>query len=429
MLSDATIDKLSGLNRQADSTDRISCLLCGGVAIEETGPINTLLGPFYSPEDAEAKGFTAAYDTDNNVLIHHHISEYFRGFGESVTNRPAKPLYLYLVSRSTPLSVMSDKDEDYGMYHAAKLSNQTIKRFLVALNPDEAYTADTAVNGFDADVLTALRNAQECATLLHDEHGPVHVYLECRDFDATIGSEAIDTLAEDAENVSLIIAQDIDVSESHSLHNGYAAVGTYGGMVTSKPVLSDSPAEVGLNFQGNVQDKAAGKFLRYGFGNQELVNYSQTTQGVFKDKGYVGVRTFGGNTPGVYFTQSMTSAIGTSDYTRSELNEIYNKAYRAIYEKYVPIINTKIRMTEAGYIPGNVAKALEERGDGVFRTMANNEEISVGKTYIDPLQKTDAGVPTSLVLTRNLKVKWKMVPFGKIEAISGELGFTVSIEQ
>lgn len=432
-LSDVNISKVSGLNREADNTDRITCLVCGGVEVEgdtaaTSAPINTLLGPFYSAEDAETRGITAQYDTDNDILVHHHISEFFRGYGESITNRAAKPLYLYMVSRSTPMSLMCDKDEDYGIYQAWKDSNGTIKRFGVVLNPDDAYTADTAVNGFDVDVQDAIAKAQEAAELMHDEHGPVHVYLECRDFDALTGGDAADPRENNAENVSLIIAQDLDVCAINALHEGYAAIGTYLGMVTSKPTLADSPAEVGLNFQGNIQDKAEERFLNYGFGNKALALWSQTTQGAFVDKGLIGVRTFS-NTAGVYFTQSYTCAASTSDYTRSELNEIYNKAYRAIYAKYVPLVNTKIRVTADGYIPGNTAKALEERGDEVLRTMANNEEISVGKTIIDPLQKNNAGVPQSLVLTRTLKVKFKMVPFGKMEHIEGELGFTVSIEQ
>ena len=52
--------------------------------------------------------------------------------------------------------------------------------------------------------------------------------------------------------------------------------------------------------------------------------------------------------------------------------------------------------------------------------MQNNGEVSAGKTYIDPNQ--------SVVLSRKLNVKWKMVPMGKLEAVDGELSFTLNLE-
>lgn len=433
MLSDVTIKKVSGLNREAANDDRLSCLVCGGVTIVEDTPnniagadLNTLLGPFYSVEDAEKLGITAAYDSANHLLIHHHISEFFRGYGESVINRPAKPLYLYMVSQSTPLSVMCDKDADYGIYQAWLASNYKIRRFAVVLNPDSGYSADTATNGFDADVLEAITKAQEAAELMHDEHGPVHVYLEGRDLVAASAGDALD-LHLDAENVSVIFAQDYDIAQSHALHNGYGAVGTYLGMLTSKPTLADAPSEVGLAYQGNIQDKAEGAFVNYGFGNRKLNEYSIATQNAFADKAYIVVRVFA-QVPGVYFSQSYTCALSTSDYDRSELNEVYNKANRGIYAAYVPLLNTKIKLDSDGMIPANTAKALEQFGNDVLNRMVAKNEISAGKTYIDPQQLDDSGNATSLAVTRNLKVKWRMVPMGKAESIEGTLGFTVSIE-
>lgn len=430
-LSDVTIEKISSIGREGDNTDRISCLLCGGLAVvgstdADSAPLNTLLGPFYSVEELEAKGIDATYDQVNKTLIHHHASEYFRAYGENISARPAKQLYLYMVSQSTPMSVMVDKTETYGAYQAWKDSNKEIKRFIVVLNPDESYTPDTATDGYDVDVLDAVIKAQACAEQMHDEHGPVHFYMECRDFDAATGGDATDPRTNDAENVTLVIAQDLDVCDIDALHEGYAAVGTYVGMVCSKPTMADSPAEVGLNYQGNIQDKALGKFVRYGFGNQPLADWGQTTHAAFKDKSLVGVNTYS-QTPGVYFDSSGTCAASTSDYIFSELNEVYNKANRLIYAAYAPLINTKVRVTSKGYLPGDTAKALEERGNAIFRRMANNAEISAGVTVIDPQQKNAQNVPRSIVTTRTLYVKWNMVPYGKLENISGTLGFTVSI--
>lgn len=423
-LNDINIEKVNGLLREAANEDRISCLICGGVEVEYgddgTTGINKLHGPFYALEEMEDVGITAAYDTDNAVLIHHHAQQYFRGFGENETSRPAKPLYLYMVSQSTPMSVMCDKDEENSAYQAWIDSGKTIKRFMVVLNPTDLYTADTDDNGFDADCATAVAKAQECAETMHDEHAPVHFYLECRDFSPATPGDAVNTNTFEAENVTLVIIQDLDVAGIDDLHNGYAAVGAWVGLVTSKPTLADSPAEVGVNYEGNLQDKANGYFLNYGFGNIALADWTLSAQNAFYDKGYVALRVFA-NTSGVYGTQSFTCAKSTSDYIRSELNEVYNKAYRGIYAAYVPFINKKFKLTSDGYIPGDEVKDLERIGNKVFGAMNNADEISDGKTYIDPKQ--------AIVTSRVLQVKFKMVPMGKMEALDGELSFTVSVAQ
>ncbi len=431
MLNDVNIDKVNGYGREAENEDRVSLLLCGGVSVEygdnQTTGLNTLHGPFYSAEDAEAVGITAQLDTDMKVLIHHHIVQHFRPYGERISTRPAKPLYLYMVSQSTPLSVMLDKDEDYSAYKALHEAELKCRHVMVVLNPQDGYTPDIADNGFDADVALAVAKAQQTADALYDEHGPVEFYIECRDFNPAIAGDALNLATLAAENVSLVIFQDLDVCDIDPLHEGYAAVGTYLGLATSKPTLANSPAEVGLNYEGNIQDKAEGYFLRYGYGNRKLTDWNITAQGVLYDKRYVALRVFA-NTSGVYVTQSHTCAPATSDYIYSELNAIHNKAHRGLYGKYVPYVNAKVRLTEQGYLPGDVVKVLEERGDSFLRGMVNRTEISAGKTYIDPLQRDDNGQPTNLAVTRRIKVRWKMVQEGKLENIDGELSFAISLE-
>jgi hypothetical protein len=422
-LNDVTILKVNGLVREAANTDRASCLICGGVAAEygvdgSTG-LNTLHGPLYSAADAEAIGIDAQYDTVNEVLVYHHIKEYFRAFGENITKRPAKPLYLYMVSQTTPLSVMVDVEEENSAYAAAKEAGLTIKRFGVVLNPADGYTPDTDDNGFDADVALAVAKAQATADALYDEHGPVRFFIECRDFSPAIAGDALDLATLDAESVSLVVLQDLDVCDKLELHEGYAAIGTILGLKTAKPTVADSFAEVGLAYQGNIQDKALGVFLRYGMGNQPLTNWSIVAQGVFYDKRYIAPRIFTG-TAGVFVNNSFTCAAATSDFIFDELDDVHNKAHRAIYGAYVPYINTKVKLKDDGTLPGNVVKDLEAVGNEVFRSMANRDEISNGKTYIDPAQQ--------IVTSRKLLVKWKMVPVGKLENIEGELSFTVNLQ-
>lgn len=420
-LNDVNITKGQGLGRAGANDDRATLFICGGITIvldDETIDLNTLHGPFYSVEDAEAKGITAAFDEANKVLIHHHIVQFFRPFGENVLTRPAKPLYLYMVSQSTPLSMMCDKDETNSAFKAVTDSNLTVKRVVAFLNPNEDYTPDTNDNGFDADVVLAAAKAQECAEALYALHGPVHFYIEGRDLDVATAGDALDLRTLNYENVSIVFVQDLDVADSDDLHNGYAAVGAVAGLLTSKPTVADSFAEVGLRLQGNLQDKANGYFLRYGFGQIELKEWSIVSQGVFYDKHYIVPRIFAA-TEGVYINQSFTCANDSNDFIFSELNEVHNKAHRELYKAYVPYINTKVKLRADGTLPAEVVKDLEGVGNNVLATMANNDEISAGATKIDPSQ--------IIVVSRKITVKWNMVPMGKTENIDGELSFGISL--
>ena len=427
-LNDIKITKIEkGLGRPAPVEDSTSALLMGGIALtaDTTDPANPLpelkldnLYLFYSVEDAEKARITKSYDEDNNVLVHHHISEYFR-------LAPGQPLYVYLVAQGTTFEQMCDAATANSLRTLLNVADGKIRQVGMVLNPAGG-TGGTATAGIEDDVATAIPMAQTVADEVYALHYPVDIIIEGRGFDATTIGTVLDLTSLESENVSVVIAQDLDmlsITPSNGgttpiTNTGYAAVGTYLGMTASKGV-ADSPAEVGLNYQGNVQSLGLQKYINYGYGGKALNLYSTTDQDVIYDKRYVALRTFQG-AKGVYFTQSFTCADAENDFIFLELSRTHNKAHRSIYKAYVPYINTKFRLTEQGLIPGEVVKYLENIGNNVFVQMQNNGEVSAGKTYIDPNQ--------SVVLSRKLNVKWKMVPMGKLEAVDGELSFTLNLE-
>jgi hypothetical protein len=436
MLNDVTIQKvLNGLNRPAPVEDSIFGYVMGGVSIVDDDSNVTLQynTPYlmHGIEDAEALGLSAQYDTDNDILVYHHLKMHW----DVQTGAPGQPVWLYIVSQSMPQTTMVDETSPYGVYDLINqckgLDEGAIKVVACVLNPLDGYSP-TILNGMDADLDTAIPMAQQLADALFDQHYPIDIILEGRNF-GTDANTAKDLRDYNAENVSVVIAQDLAISGLIALHNGYAAVGIYMGKTASKYFsdanpnisLANSPAEVGLNYEGTIQNKANSIMLTYGMGNQPLSAWSLTAQGVLEQRHYVAVRIFA-DTPGVYFTQSSTCANDLNDIIYLELSRVYNKAARNLYQAYVPYINSKFKVDDNGYIPGEIAKDLEDVGNQAFVAMANQGDISNGKTYIDPQQKVN-NVPTSIITTRKLIVKWKIIPEGKIVDIIGTLSFTVTL--
>lgn len=125
-----------GLGRRNPSTDGIGLLVCGGVAASQyvLGTVVKLI----QLKDAENLGINAAYDANNAILVHHHISEYFR-------LHPNGTVFLMVVAQGTTMAEMCDKDEPY-LYTAIKstVAARLVKFAGIVLNPI-LYSPVTAV--------------------------------------------------------------------------------------------------------------------------------------------------------------------------------------------------------------------------------------------------------------------------------------------
>lgn len=411
---DVIIGKVTnGLERPAPNEDSTCGLVIGGIAA--TGLALNTPKLLYSLEDAENIGITAAYDTANKVLVHHHISEFYR-------LAAGQPLYLLLVAQATTLAQMCDKASANGLEQLRIFAQGKLRVAGTVLSPVTGYTP-TITTGIADDVLAAIPKAQQLSDNAWDLHAPLDVVIEGRAFAGASLGTTIDLKTFDMESVSVVVAQDLDISGSDVLHNTYAAVGTYLGEIAAKPTVADSPAEVGVNLEGDIQSLADSRFKNYGMANKALSTFSDSPAGGdqqgYRDKHFVTLKTYP-ETKGVYFRQSFTCAAATNDILTIELSRTYNKAHRELHKKYVPFINKKFRLTPDGKLPAEVVADFENIGNKVFITMAENLEISIGKTYINPAQV--------IATTRRLVVKWKIVPMGYADTIEGELSYALNIE-
>ena len=432
-LNNVIINKIrKGLNRPAPVDDSTFALVAGGIATVDinSNPLAEYNTPYilYGIEDAEALGINQAYDTGNELLLWYHINQHF-------SFAPGQPLWLYLVTQSTPQSVMWDETSVNGVadliHQCSTLPQGDIRVIATVLNPLTGYNPTITAN-LDEDVLTAIAKAQQLANTQFAGNRPIDCIIEGRNFGTNAGT-AQDLRTYDSECVGVVIMQDLAISGLNVLNHGYADVGTYTGLAASKyysttqPSVSigNNPAEVGLQYQGNIQNAANSSFLKYGMGNQPLSEldstpyaWGPTAQGVLYTKHYITCRIFP-TVPGVYVAQAFTCAADASDMIQLQMSRVYNKAARRIYAAFVPYINGKVKLTSNSTLPGEVVKALEDVGNQVFVQMAAEGDLSDGECIIDPTQ--------NIVTSRTLTVTWKIIGEGYLEGITGNLSYTVTL--
>ncbi|MDD2984671.1 MAG: hypothetical protein PHQ74_14930, partial [Crocinitomicaceae bacterium] len=73
-----------------------------------------------------------------------------------------------------------------------------------------------------------------------------------------------------------------------------------------------------------------------------------------------------------------------------------------------------------GKLPVGVVKYFDSLGDGVFNLMQSRLHISAGKTYTDP--------NSDLLIEKQLKVRFKIVPYGSIGEIVADINLNKTID-
>ncbi len=415
--SGVKINKIGGgLGRRNASTDAIFGLVMGGVAA--TGLALAVPAKLIQPKDAEALGINAAYDATNGILVYHHISEYFR-------LNPNGTLYIMLVAQGTSLTNMCDTTSQ----HVRKLimsetANREIKLVGVVLNPNMTTYVPVLSGGLDGDVISAIPKAQE----LIDNLRTANIYLdgiiiEGRQFNGTIAS-ATDLRTLDAENVSVVIAQDPAITALNADYAHHAAVGAVLGGLSIRKV-SESLGSVDIENKPDAQkgdkeypltDKANGLWLTAALSSGTLVNgLSQTEKTALTAKGYIFAGGYEGY-PYIYFNSAATATELADDFSSIERNRTWNKGARMIIEVLTPKINSKIKVDPAtGYIKASTVSNWETIAKNKLGDLLKDDDASAVDVYIDPEQNINAG--------EKLKVKVSITPDGIADVIEADLGF------
>nr|WP_315175588.1 DUF2586 domain-containing protein [uncultured Flavobacterium sp.] len=431
-LNDVVINKLSGgLGRRTPDQDMVSGLLFDGV------PTSKLLFEkverLASLEDAEALGITADYDV-NGQSAYYQIQQFFR-------MNPSGDLY---IMRTAATSYEDIVDKAMAMQEQA---NGNIRQLAIIFSGEATF----------ADTQAAVLKAQTQAALGYKDYMPFEVILEGKGFDP---DTAMNLSELNAENVSVVIAMDVEkafeqklfmkgsTAENDKLYtlayneklvpveNSYniykvqkidnsnnddkegleftfkevyintAAVGLALGAI-SKAKVSENIAWIEkFNLTGEGFSKA-------GFvGGQEIKTLG-TLNGL-NEKRLIFARTHTGLS-GVYFNDSHTCTLGTSDFAYVENNRTINKATRLLRTALLPKLASPVLVDIDGKLPQSVSKSFEGLCRSALEGMVANQEVSDFDVYVDPKQ--------NILLTSELKVKAEITPIGTARKIMVDLGF------
>lgn len=358
----------------------------------------------FTLRDAENLGITKKFDNDNNVNVYRHILEFYQNAGEGTE------LYLMLVAQATTMSDICELKAK----RLLPFAKGKIKQLAVAVNPTGVTV--TMLNGIPKDVHDAIPKAQGVALWGYDNYMPLQVFLEGYAYAGN--SASVVHLREipnvEATKVSVFIGQDYAYAKTRT-GNGrkYADVGTLLG-VCSKAKVNEN---VGNNELFNLTN--ANNWIEPGLSshtpNDEVFESLQTLE----DKGFLfGVEYAGMAGVRINNDHTCTPVVVDVDNSMNEhtisYGRVMDKAVRGLRAVYLPKIKTDWAVdAKTGKMSPGVVVALEDIGDKVFEDMLKRGEITYGKTHVDK--------DSDLLVAKELKIKYKVVPKGAIGEINGTI--------
>ncbi|MGE0635990.1 MAG: DUF2586 family protein [Bacteroidia bacterium] len=408
-LPNVTINIGNGaLGRRNPSKDMVSAMIGNGVSPGSSPLLQ--LGTSYqlkSTNDAVTLGIDADYDTTNNVLVHHHIKEFFR-------MNPDGELWIMLLADTVSLTDMLDVANTS---NAAKLlldAGGNVRRLGAFRCPATNYTP-TTTDGIDADVLTAIAKAKALKAQEDAAHRNLGgIIIEGRSFTGSAtNAEDLVGGGYDADGVAVTILQDYDVAATHAIHAGYAALGTVLGSRSKAKVNEDTMWVEKFN----LQDMSVPIFENVSLSSNLLLSsYSDTDLGTLHDKGYIFGRKYVG-VDGVYLNSNKCATAASSDYAYLPDNEVIAKAARLIYAALVPKLGNPVSVdTTTGKLDRTFVAYLERLGHTSLSEMETGQEISGKDVFVDPDQ--------NVLSTSEITLKFSITPTGTARAITADLSFT-----
>lgn len=403
-LNGVTVNRLNGgLGRKNPSTDGV-CLLVIGGAVAATGLSLKTAKELISVEEAVTLGIDPAYDDTNDILAHHHIDEFFR------------------VNPNGNLFVVLDDDTiTTAELKSILKQNAAIKAVGFVRNAAAAPAdMDVYVSAYQT-MVNDLRSESRNISALLVEGGVFD--------DETLISAYPDARAYEAENVSIIIAQDPIIRAVKTAHETYAAIGTALGAISVRGVnenigsldIENKPSDFKGASVYPLTDADRQRWLSAKL--QDGRDFSSLTTAeinALADKGYILVGFYNGFA-GYYFTDSHTCTESASDYSRIENNRVWDKAASLGRTALLPRVKGNVlKDPTTGFMRDIEAAELESLAENAIKTMEASGEISGVSIYIDPKQSISDDSP--------LKVKGEVLFNDILHAMEFDLGLTNKLQ-
>jgi hypothetical protein len=410
-----------GLGTRAASTDGIGALVLGGVATAELalGEVAKLI----QLKDAEDLGITASYDANNDILVHYHISEYFR-------LHPDGTLYIMLVEQGTTMAEMCDKDEDFVKKVILESAQREVKFFGVVLNPELPYVP-TIQTGLNKDTLEAAAKAQELIEWLQDEH---QVFVDLAVIEGRDAADNTNTWLDLRNlvhrNVNIVTAQDPSIAALDNAYAKHAAVGSYLGMQSIRKVsestgsvdIVNKPASRRADESYPLTSVASGRFVTAALSNgTPAADLTATQKTNLTLKGHIYAGSYEGY-PGIYFNQDATCIAITDDYAFGHRARVWNKAVRIARRYLIPKFNSEVPVDKnTGLIDATLVAGWEAGANKALESMLTANECSDISLSIDANQNVFSGEP--------LRFKLAITPNGISDKIEGDVGMVNPFNQ
>ena len=410
------------------NTDNVHGFAYGGAPLPDVGTYDTFnVGvKLVQASDADAMGFDAAYDASNKTLVRYHIDEYFR-------LNPNGILWFLLTDKATLTDVCNVGNTDSGVYKLIVDSLKAVRTIIADIAIVDGY-APHMTNGMDADVTTAIANAQVLIDAFRAENVFVDgIVLPGLALSATT-SDWGDLRSLAAPNVMVCVAQDKDIADLVTNYAPHAAVGTLLGAIGVRRVEEDLGSvtiENNPNNNGNpdypINNVSKGLWKRTALSSGTLCK-DLSAADVRLIVGYVdGTTVVPGNGmimadeypeyAGVYFSKGAACTDAASDYAYFVNTRVWNKAARLAVYKLTPKINSKVQLIDGKIGASTIAD---------WQSDVNNSNNGLGSLvvqgfctksvcYINPDQDVFG---TSKVI-----VKMTVTPYGYARDIEGDLGF------
>lgn len=375
------------LNASIDAIQKTPGLVITGVSIADKitlGEVNLV----YSLTAAEALGITE----QENAFAYKHISAFYDEAGQGA------PLYFMLVSDATLVSTMLDKKENY----AKKLIEASKGAIKVISGLRKATGTETITNGVDADLNTAVINAQALTEFFFPLYKYFKVILSANSWNGVF-ADLKDYSDSEYPNVNVLIANDDGEPE--------ASIGLCLGRQTKIPSQRK---------QSRVKDGAIIDIQAY-FTDGSKVESFEDTWDAFDDRKYTFFRNFA-NRSGYFFSGDKTLVTSTNDFSSLARGFVMNEAMLITYEVLIDELSDEIEVTSNGNIHPVIIKSWQGSIETQIKSlMQDTGKISGVKAYINEAQ--------NVIQTNKVAVSLKILPVGYSDFIDVDNSYTVNLDE
>ena len=365
----------------------------------------------YNVEDLDQYGLDADFDKTNNVNVYRHISEFYRMAGAGTE------LNLMLVEQASTLKTLVQSESVKTLLAHA---DYEVRQIAFALNPTEA---PVVVDGIPTDVIEAIPLAQGLAVWAFEQNMPCQVFLEGYGLDGN--SNVVEDLRAienvEATKVSVIIGQDWKYAETKTgLAQNFADVGTVLGVCSSATIAQN----IGDNEAFDLNDSTKDAWMIAGLSNHKKNTEIYSQLQTFENKGYVFGLSYAGlagiriNNDHVCVPIIVDQEGNMNEHTIA-YGRVLDDAIRQLRSVYLPKIKKTYPVDENGKLLTRALVSLEQIGDDIFADMQNSNELSFGKTTIDP--------ESDLLVKKELIVNFVIIPMGTLGEITGTINIKNSL--